>query len=62
MEKCRIQQKDLLSHFKLKDLNFGTTNDLSDMKEAKLGGDIHSKGILIMSGFIAGRYLPQQPL
>ncbi len=31
-------------------------------REAKLGGSIHSKGILIMSGFIAGRYLPQQPL
>ncbi len=31
-------------------------------REAKLGGDIHSKGVLIMSGFIAGRYLPQQPL
>lgn len=31
-------------------------------REAKLGGAIHSKGILILSGFIAGRYLPQQPL
>ena len=31
-------------------------------REAKLGGSIHSKGLLIMSGFITGRYLPQQPL
>ncbi len=31
-------------------------------REAKLGGSIHSKGVLILSGFIAGRYLPDQPL
>ncbi len=31
-------------------------------REAKLGGAIHSKGVLILSGFIAGRYLPDQPL
>ena len=31
-------------------------------REAKLGGAIHSKGVLILSGFLAGRYLPDQPL
>lgn len=31
-------------------------------REVKLGGAIHSKGVLILSGFLAGRYLPEQPL
>lgn len=31
-------------------------------RETKLGGPIHSKGVLILSGFLAGRYVPDQPL
>jgi predicted ATP-dependent protease len=28
----------------------------------ELGGPIHSKGVLILSGFLAGRYVPDHPL
>ena len=31
-------------------------------RETELGGPIHSKGVLILSGFLAGRYVPNQPL
>jgi lon-related putative ATP-dependent protease len=31
-------------------------------RESELGGPIHSKGVLILSGFLAGRYAPKQPL
>lgn len=31
-------------------------------REVELGGAIHSKGVLILSGFLAGRYLPDRPL
>jgi predicted ATP-dependent protease len=31
-------------------------------REVELGGPIHSKGVLILSGFLAGRYIPDQPL
>ncbi len=31
-------------------------------RESELGGPIHSKGVLILSGFLAGRYAPNQPL
>lgn len=31
-------------------------------REVELGGPIHSKGVLILSGFIAGRYAPDLPL
>jgi len=31
-------------------------------REVELGGPIHSKGVLILSGFLAGRYVPEQPL
>ncbi len=31
-------------------------------REAELGGPIHSKGVLILSGFLAGRYAAKQPL
>jgi lon-related putative ATP-dependent protease len=31
-------------------------------REVKLGGPIHSKGVLILQGFIAGRYAPDHPL
>jgi len=31
-------------------------------REVELGGPIHSKGVLILSGFIAGHYCPNHPL
>jgi len=31
-------------------------------REVKLGGPLHSKGVLILSGFLAGRYAPDHPL
>ncbi|MES9818535.1 MAG: ATP-binding protein [Candidatus Thiodiazotropha sp.] len=31
-------------------------------REVELGGPIHSKGVYILSGFIAGRYVPDYPL
>jgi predicted ATP-dependent protease len=31
-------------------------------REVELGGPIHSKGVLILAGFINGRYAPDQPL
>jgi predicted ATP-dependent protease len=31
-------------------------------REVRLGGPLHSKGVLILSGFLAGRYVPDQPL
>jgi lon-related putative ATP-dependent protease len=31
-------------------------------REVELGGPIHSKGVLILSGFLAGRYVPDRPL
>jgi predicted ATP-dependent protease len=31
-------------------------------REAKLGGPLHSKGVLILSGFLAGRYAAKRPL
>jgi len=31
-------------------------------REIELGGPIHSKGVLILNGFLSGRYCPDQPL
>jgi len=31
-------------------------------REAKLGGPIHSKGVMILSGYLASHYLPETPL
>jgi lon-related putative ATP-dependent protease len=31
-------------------------------REVELGGPLHSKGVLILSGFLAGRYCPDEPL
>lgn len=35
---------------------------LDIQREVELGGPIHSKGVLILSGFLAGRYVPDRPL
>jgi predicted ATP-dependent protease len=31
-------------------------------REAKLGGPVHSKGVMILAGFLAGRYARERPL
>jgi predicted ATP-dependent protease len=31
-------------------------------RESQLGGPIHSKGVLILSGYLSGRYAPTKPL
>ncbi len=31
-------------------------------REVELSGPIHSKGVMILAGFLAGRYLPDEPL
>jgi lon-related putative ATP-dependent protease len=31
-------------------------------REVELGGALHSKGVLILSGYLAGHFLPEQPL
>ncbi len=31
-------------------------------REVELGGPLHSKGVLILSGFLSARYIPDQPL
>jgi predicted ATP-dependent protease len=41
-------------------LGGGTVIDIE--RESQLGGPIHSKGVLILSGFIAGRYVPNRAL
>jgi predicted ATP-dependent protease len=41
-------------------LGTGTVVDIE--REVELGGPIHSKGVLILSGFLAGRYVPDHPL
>jgi predicted ATP-dependent protease len=38
----------------------GTVVDIE--REAQLGGPIHSKGVLILSGYLAGRYVPNRVL
>jgi len=41
---------------------FGSGRVLDIERESELGGPIHSKGVLILSGFLAGRYVPNEPL
>jgi lon-related putative ATP-dependent protease len=41
-------------------LGSGTVVDIE--REVELGGPIHSKGVLILSGYLAGRYVPDHPL
>ena len=31
-------------------------------REVALGGPLHSKGVLILSGYLSGRYVPEEPL
>lgn len=39
------------------------SGDVIDIeREVELSGPLHSKGVLIMAGFLGGRYLPEEPL
>ncbi len=43
-------------------VRLGTGSVVDIEREVKLGGPLHSKGVLILSGFLAGRYLTDRPL
>ena len=40
----------------------GTGKVVDIEREAELGGPIHSKGVMILSGYLAGHYLPDLPM
>ncbi len=70
----QVGQINGLSVMMLGDFSFGHPNritararlgkgQLVDIeREVELGGPIHSKGVYILSGFLAGRYAPDYPL
>ncbi len=70
----RIGQVNGLSVFQLGDTTFGKPSritarvslgrgDVVDIeREVELGGPIHSKGVLILSGYLRARYAPHHPL
>ncbi len=43
-------------------VRFGAGRVTDIEREAKLGGPLHSKGVMILWGFLAGRYVLDQPL
>jgi lon-related putative ATP-dependent protease len=43
-------------------LRLGAGRVVDIEREAELGGPIHSKGVMILSGYLAGRYAPSKPL
>ena len=43
-------------------VRLGTGKVVDIEREVELGGPIHSKGVLILSGFLAGRFVPDKPL
>jgi len=70
----RIGQVNGLSVIQLGDHAFGRPNRITARvslgsgrlidieRETKLGGPLHSKGVLILTGFLTGRYVREQPL
>jgi predicted ATP-dependent protease len=70
----RIAQVNGLAAVQLGDFVFGTPQRITARvrlgagrvvdieRESQLGGPIHSKGVLILSGYLAGRYAPSKPL
>lgn len=70
----RVGQVNGLSVAELGDFSFGHPTRISArarlgkgevldiQREVELGGPIHSKGVLILSGFLGGRYLLDRPL
>jgi predicted ATP-dependent protease len=43
-------------------VHLGTGRVVDIEREVELGGPIHSKGVLILAGYLAGRYVPREPL
>ncbi len=70
----KIGQINGLSIYSLGDRNFGQPSRITARirlgkgevidieREVEMGGPIHSKGVLILSGFLGARYAPEQPL
>jgi lon-related putative ATP-dependent protease len=70
----KIGQINGLSVYSLGDRNFGQPSRITARvrlgkgevidieREVEMGGPIHSKGVLILSGFLGARYAPEQPL
>ena len=70
----RVAQVNGLAVVQLGDFAFGTPHRITARvrlgsgrvvdieRESELGGPIHSKGVLILSGFLAGRYAANKPL
>jgi predicted ATP-dependent protease len=70
----RVGQINGLSVVTLADFSFGHASRITAQirlgkgevidieREVELGGPIHSKGVLILSGFLGGRYAPNRPL
>jgi predicted ATP-dependent protease len=70
----RVAQVNGLAAVQLGDYAFGTPHRITARvrlgagrvvdieRESELGGPIHSKGVLILSGYLAGRYAPSKPL
>jgi predicted ATP-dependent protease len=70
----RVAQVNGLAALALGDFVFGTPQRITARarlgggrvvdieRESQLGGPIHSKGVLILSGYLAGRYAPSKPL
>jgi lon-related putative ATP-dependent protease len=73
-EGSRVAQVNGLAVLQLGDLAFGSPHRITSRvrlgtggvvdieRESELGGPIHAKGVLILSGYLAGRYLPMKPL
>jgi predicted ATP-dependent protease len=69
-----VGQLNALTVFDVGDCEFGTPvrvtarvhlggGEVVDIeREVELGGPMHSKGVLILGGYITGRYLPDEPL
>jgi lon-related putative ATP-dependent protease len=70
----RVGQVNGLSVMQLGDYSFGSPHRITARtrlgggrvvdieRESELGGPIHSKGVLILSGFLTGRYATRKPL
>jgi lon-related putative ATP-dependent protease len=73
-EGSRVAQVNGLAALQLGDYVFATPHRITARvrlgagrvvdieRESQLGGPIHSKGVLILSGYLAGRYTPSKPL
>lgn len=73
-ESARVGQVNGLSVIQLGDYAFGRPSRITATarlgsgkvidieREAELGGPIHSKGVLILSSYLANHYVPDQPL